>query len=330
MSALSAAEWREVVAEACRAPSVHNIQPARWRLGPNGRVELLRARDRSLPAADPTGREVRASVGAAFEGTALALSRRGFALTEPALLDELEDPALALVAVSQLVNGAKEDPLAAWTEERRTYRGPFQRVSPDVMHALQKLESSDARVVTAPRDIVGLARTFSALHRKSLVNPAFQAELYSWLRLRRSHPGWERDGLTAPCLTLSPFRAGIGSLVLRPSVFPWLRRTGLTGALLSESQAILSAAAVVLFAPLREDDAFLVGRRFYRLWLELTQAGCHLCPLSALAQHEPTARDLERRFAIPAERRIANAFRVGVARHAPARSPRLPVDELIL
>ncbi len=330
LSELSAAEWREVVAEACRAPSVHNAQPARWRAGPNGRVELLRARNRSLHAADPTGRAVRASVGAAFEGTALALSRRGFALTEPALLDELESPTLALVAVSQLVNGADEDPLASWTSERSTYRGVFERVRPDVVHALQRLEASDARVVTAPRDIVGLARTHDAVRQTFFASPAFQAEFHSWLRLRRSHPDWERDGLTAPCLELSPFRAGAASLLLHPSLFSWARRSGLAGALLSESRAIRSAAAVVLFAPLREDDAFLVGRRFYRLWLELTRAGCQLCPLSALARHEPTARELERRFAIPSDRRLANAFRVGVAPHVPARSARLPVEELLL
>ena len=327
---MSAADWREVVAEASRAPSVHNVQPARWRPGPGGRLELLRARDRSLPAADPTGRDVRASVGAAFEGTALALSRRGLGLTEPALRDELESPSLALVAVAQLVEVAAEDPLAAWTAERRAFRGRFRPATPDVVHALQKLETSEARVVTAPRDIVELARAYDTANLGFLANPAFEAELYACLRLLPSHPDRERDGLTAPCLELSPLEARAGHTLLRPGVFRWLRRAGLAGTLLSEAAALRSAAAVILFTPPREEDPFHVGRHFYRLWLELTRAGCRLCPLSSLAGHEPTARDLERRYAIPAERRLANAFRVGVAPHEPARSPRLPVDELIL
>jgi len=330
VTALSAATWREVVAEACRAPSVHNVQPTRWRLGDHGRVELLRALDRSLPAADPSGRDVRASVGAAFEGTVLALSRRGMGLSAPELADDAAGPGLARVAVARLIENVSEDPLAAWTVKRRAFRGVFARPTPEIAAALAALASDDVRVVTQPDAIATLAREYDAANAGFLAQPAFEAELYSWLRLVPSHPGWKRDGLTAPCLALSTLEARAGHLLLRPTVFPWLRRAGLTGALMSEARAIRSAAAVILFAPLRAQGAFDVGRRFHRLWLEVTRAGCALCPLSSLADHEPTAREVERRFAIPPERRLTNAFRAGVASAEPASSPRLPVDELIV
>ena len=92
---------------------------------------------------------------------------------------------------------------------------------------------------------------------------------------------------------------------------------------------ILAIIALVLFMPRRTDAPFDVGRRFYRLWLEITAAGLHAAPMSASvddpitrAQYEPL---------VPAGRRLANVLRVG---HAPggsvAESYRLPVGELLV
>ena len=68
---------RELVSEAALAPSVHNVQPARWTTAPGDVLVLLRAVDRALPAADPSGHDVRISLGAALEGASLAASGRG-------------------------------------------------------------------------------------------------------------------------------------------------------------------------------------------------------------------------------------------------------------
>jgi len=76
------AQQERILAEVSRAPSVHNVQPARWRFDDDG-VTLLQDRSRRLPAADPTGRDVEASLGASFEGMHLALSRFGLGLAEP-------------------------------------------------------------------------------------------------------------------------------------------------------------------------------------------------------------------------------------------------------
>src|SRR5262249_24928604 len=160
LTGLNAETWREVVAEASRAPSVHNVQPTRWRLGAADRVELLRALDRSLPAADPSGRDVRASVGAAFEGTVLALSRRGLGVGGPALGGEPAGPGLVRVAVARLIEGVPEDPLAAWMEKRRAFRGVFPRPAPELAQALRGLAARDTIVVTERDAIATLAREY--------------------------------------------------------------------------------------------------------------------------------------------------------------------------
>jgi hypothetical protein len=92
---------------------------------------------------------------------------------------------------------------------------------------------------------------------------------------------------------------------------------------------VRSAIALVLFMPLKGDPPFGVGRRFYRLWLELTAAGLHAVPMSASAD-DPVAR-AQYDSVVPSDRRLANVLRVG---HAPvgrvAESPRLPVGELLV
>jgi hypothetical protein len=107
-----------------------------------------------------------------------------------------------------------------------------------------------------------------------------------------------------------------------------MKRLGAGKALVSESAQTRSAGAVLLFVPARSTSDFDVGRRFYRLWLEVTAAGLCLAPMSALADSPEHNAALCARYAVPAERRLANVLRVGVAPSEPARSPRLPAGEL--
>ena len=61
-----------VVAEAVWAPSVNNTQPW-WFLADGPQISLYADADRGLPAADPDGREMLISCGAALFNARLAL-----------------------------------------------------------------------------------------------------------------------------------------------------------------------------------------------------------------------------------------------------------------
>ena len=67
-------EFEAIVALANLAPSIHNAQPARWRLV-GKTIEIGADRSIILPQADPTGRHIGLSCGAALEATVLALSK---------------------------------------------------------------------------------------------------------------------------------------------------------------------------------------------------------------------------------------------------------------
>lgn len=323
---------RALVAEAARAPTVHNVQPARWRFGADGRVVLYRAVDRALPVADPTGHDVRVSLGAAWEGMCIALSRYGLGLPEPELVaDAGEEDGRIAVASAEIADGAAPDPLADFVEARRSYRGKFLPLSAEVLRGLTTIGGEDVRWMTDAARLPELARWYDEAGWSFVREPAYQAELYRWMRLSPAHPDWARDGLNAECMALSGVERAAASVLLRPRVFGVLRRLGAGRAVISEAAQIRSASAILLFAPRRDLSDFDVGRLFYRLWLEVAALGAGMVPMSALSD-SPAARErLGREHGISADRRLANVLRVGgVPPGGAARSPRLPVDELLL
>jgi nitroreductase len=330
--ALDRETQRALVAEAARAPTVHNVQPARWRFGADGRVVLFRAVDRALPVADPTGQDVRASLGAAWEGMSIALSRRGLGLSEPEFSEDGdEEDGRITVASARIVEGAAPDPLAEFVEVRRSYRGRFVPLSANVLRQLTTIGGEDVRWIVDPAGLPEMARLYDESGWSFVRQPAYHAELYRWMRLSPAHPDWARDGLNAECMALSGVERAAASVLLRPRVFGVLKRLGAARAVISEAAQIRSASAILLFTPRRELSDFAVGRLFYRLWLQVAALGAGMVPMSALADSPPARERLGREHGIPADRRLANVLRVGgVPPGSAARSPRLPVDELLV
>jgi nitroreductase len=318
-----------LVREAARAPSVHNVQPARWRFEPGGDVILFRALDRALPVADPTGHDVDVSLGAAFEGMAIALSRLGLALGAPTLESGAQAEGCRPVVRARVSSGGTLDPLAPQVHERRSYRGRFSRRGARELASARLLAASDVHVIDDALDIRLSSRSHDAATWRFESRREYHAEVWSWLRLSRRNPRYRRDGLNADCLALStPERLG-AMVLLHPIVFRLLTWLRVARYLIGEAGEVRSAIALVLFMPRRTDSAFDVGRRFYRLWLEITAAGLHAVPMSASVDDPATRAQYDP--LVPADRRLANVLRVG---HAPvgaaAESYRLPETELLV
>ncbi|MCX6463901.1 MAG: NAD(P)H nitroreductase [Pseudonocardiales bacterium] len=81
------ATMRRAIEHAVRAPSVHNAQPWRWRIGPEG-IDLFADPDRHLPATDPEDHDLLLSCGAALHHLLLALA----ALGTSARVERFPDP----------------------------------------------------------------------------------------------------------------------------------------------------------------------------------------------------------------------------------------------
>jgi nitroreductase len=125
---------RFVIGAAVWAPSVHNTQPWRFRAVP-GEISLYADTDRRLSAADPGGREMMISCGAALFTVRLALRYLGYAPGTAILPDPDRPMLIARVSWEQKVPAAEyERDLYRQIGSRRTHRGGFD--SPGLPAAL--------------------------------------------------------------------------------------------------------------------------------------------------------------------------------------------------
>ncbi|ULX54089.1 hypothetical protein A9P79_19400 [Cupriavidus taiwanensis] len=331
---LTRAQQLILAAQAGRAPSAHNIQPARWRFA-GDRVELLEDPARWLAVGDPTGRDNQIALGMAWEGMALALSAIGVGLARPevrALSYPCTSPALRIAASATMATGAQADALAVQVDRRRAYRGKFRGASSSQRIALAQCVAAHAVHVMPAREhsSAEIARWYDEAAAAAFGMPGFAAELYRWLRLSPDHPQWPRDGLSAPCMALSRWEAWGASIVLRPGVVRWLSALSLTGMLAAESAKIRSAAGIVLIHAGPEVSNFDIGRHWYRFWLAMTAHGLAGVPMSALADSPGHAAVLAESQRLPRGNRLVNVMRFGPAPPGVAQSARLPAHELLL
>lgn len=321
--------FQDLVAEARLAPSVHNIQPTRWRREGDA-ILVLADETRLLPVADPRGHDIRLSHGAAIEGLSLALGRRGLRM---ARLDTTVDASSGqgVVARIALASGGEADPLARAVASRASWRGAFRRRDPDLPTRLARLAPArDDLVIIGEAEAVSSVADLgdrAAFH--FLCDEAHRRELLHWMRLSRSHPRYGLDGLDAEALALGRIEAVVASLVLGP-LFPALRQMGLAAPLTRERGKTASGGIALFHRPLGEDP-LETGRAFYKAWLAMEMTGLAACPISVLADWPLSNRALVGRFGVPSDRRLVNVFRVGApTRRNPARHARLAVQDLIV
>ncbi|HKS98812.1 MAG TPA: nitroreductase family protein [Rugosimonospora sp.] len=186
----------ECLRAATAAPSIHNSQPWRFRLGHG--IEVHADRTRLLPAIDPTGRELMISLGAAILNLRLAILDHG-RLPLLRLLPEPTNPDLAArVTIGHPVRpDTTIQTLAAAIPRRHTNRHPFHNtpVPADVLdelHAAADVEGARlARTDPVGRDaILSLVRTADDWQR---AEHRYRAELTTWTTTDHTRP----DGIPA-------------------------------------------------------------------------------------------------------------------------------------
>lgn len=318
---------RRLVEDAITAPSVHNVQPARWRIEDNS---LLLAEDlsRRLAVGDPTGNDAAISLGAAAEALRIAASREGWHVVEERRgLPDL-GAGLRAIARYRFDRGADVDPLAGWLGKRASWRGNFLVPTEADRAAVRQFAGADATIVTAPDALALLGREFDAASYGFMRDGAFRGELLGWMRLRRRHPCWARDGLNAEAMALSPVEAIGANLVLGPLFSPF-DRLRVAPALLAEGAKVAAAAAVILFHRPVVEAPFESGRHFLRLWLGIERAGMGAAVLAALADDPRAASHVASTHGIAAGQRLVSAFRVGRRAGPGFARARLPIDAVL-
>ncbi len=234
---------RFVVANAVWAPSVHNTQP--WRFSAQEHELRLHADEaRQLTVADPDGREMLISCGAALFTARLALRSLGY-IPEAAVLPDPAEPTLVarLTWRNQAPATDYEHRLLRQVRQRRTHRGGFDSVPlpPDVLTALRHAAGRDGTTLRlmAEDERRVLAASVQSAEQALRLDSARVKELARWA----SPPGSGRpDGVPPTSYTARPehtnpdypardFAHGHGWGLPLFSTAPWPRSAGTVGLL---------------------------------------------------------------------------------------------------
>jgi hypothetical protein len=218
---------------------------------------------------------------------------------------------------------------------RQTSRLPYDArpLSPIDLVALQSAVADPCTltILTEPNALVEIRRLVARATSIQLRDRSVVDELYAWMRFGKRDPRWYRDGLNAECLGLKRWEAWVLRLLLAPRCLAWFGRWGLISLLTADTnQHAPFSPAIGLLTVRGEGIAQRIeaGRCLQRIWLTGARLGLSTHPISAAVDVDETRSDVFERFQVGAGHQHVNLFRIGFSK-PPARSARLPVDELI-
>ncbi|MEW9550176.1 hypothetical protein [Nonomuraea sp. NPDC050783] len=290
-------ELRALEPDFWRAPSAHNTQP--WTLTYEDGDQAAVGWDpsRALPVSDPTGRDLRLSLGAFVECCLIVCASAGLPVAFT------PDPGPLRVGYLHRAREPYATPFTtADVRARGANRGDYHpgRLPADLAGRLTGMRR------VACRDLADLLHA-ADLHQFG--SREVTRELRSWLRLTRRHRRYLLDGLSDRALFLTRLEA----LVLRASLalYPALRPLGLPRLLAGASRGLLDYDGDVLVLVGPAGDELDQGRLLLRHWLTLSAAGYTLHPLSQIIDHDGTRRVLAGRLDVPDPSCLLHVARVG-------------------
>ncbi|WP_214364411.1 Acg family FMN-binding oxidoreductase [Pseudonocardia sp. H11422] len=310
---------------ALRAPSVHNTQPWRWRIG-RDHVELHADRNRQLVGTDPDGRDLMISCGAALHHLRVALAGLGAATDVERLPDPEDRDHLATVRTRTGPPDRTEAALFGQLGRRHTDRRPFSSrpVPPATLSALGERAAKLGASLHPIIDAQARQRLETVLAEAAARQPyifGYPAELAIWTR---RYAG-ARDGVPPSALP------GPGARAEGPGLrrFPTGRLTAPQDVDPNDDAGVL----MVLTTP-RDDelDRLRAGEATSAVLLAATRSGLASVPLSqsleVVATREQLRRDV---LGVPDEPQLV--IRVGWAREgaaALAETPRRRLTSVLL
>jgi hypothetical protein len=254
-----------------RAPSVFNTQPWSWRID-GDTMELYADRSRQLDGADPDGRLLLISCGAALHHARTALAAAGWTAEVDRLPGDGHPDLLARIRLGAAV---PPDPRArrmvAAIIRRHTDRRAFgdRVVAEETLTRLRRLvESEGAYLHVVPRDDVPmLAITTERAANAAHEDPARHAELIRWT----NRPAWVGDGVP-PATAVQPALRRVPVRDFAPAGDPGL----------AAGEGVDKGAAYVILFGLTDLPADLLrgGEALSALLLLATAEGLATAPLS--------------------------------------------------
>lgn len=327
-----------LIAAGLLASSPHNSQPWRFKIR-DRTIDIMADTKRNIGVIDPDLREMTIGLGCCIENMLLGASAVGLQPLLNLLPEGPLGPVMARLTLYAGVGATTKEALAL--AKRHTNRGPYVRERALDLKTLDTLDeqvnSSKAKLIWLKADTEA-ARRFAEGTLKAtsdfIADKEMVAASDAWARYEQ---GEHRDGLTLPCVGLTPIKARLAmvlpkALVGNPNQ-EWLKMT-------RDVQLATAPLYGLIVVPALDDRLALIeaGRLWQRLHVQATILGLAMQPLSQLM--EMVDRDKYMQRPSEAERTlgslatlsgsaVAFAFRAGYSRYITFPSPRRSIEDVI-
>jgi nitroreductase len=256
---------------AAAAPSIHNTQPWLFRLRRGG-LDVLADYDRLLPVADPNGRELVISVGAAVLNLRLAVLHAGRAPVLQPVSAREPDLVARLTLGPPVAAGHTARQLMGAVARRHTSRLPFGDITvpTKVLAELSAAAATEGATLSVPepaeRDIIlGLVHAANSLQ---LADQTYRAEIGAWTMPAT----YRRDGV--PTQSFGP-RAQPDTVALRD--FALVQPRTQNRPMRFEAHPQLVVLSTTGDTP---QDWLRAGQALERVWLTATFRGLAVTPVT--------------------------------------------------
>jgi len=316
-----AAKLKEIVRYATLAPSGHNTQCWRFRVGERS-IAILPDLSRRTPVVDPDDHHLYVSLGCAAENLALAARALGFAASSEF------DAASGVTTVMLDPSDAEESPLFKAIPHRQCTRSEFdgRPLGNDELRLLEAAGSGDGVRVLLLTEREAMERMLEYVVQGNTMqvgNPAFVAELEHWIRFGDGEAIRTGDGLCARATGNPPAPHWLGRLMFRaffrakPENDKYARQ-------------LRSSAGVAVFVSDADDRAHWVeaGRCYERFALQATALGIRNAFVNQPVEESALRPEFARTFGL-GEGRPDLVVRFGRGKAMP-RSLRRPVEAVLM
>ncbi len=318
------------------APSILNVQPWRFRIT-DGSMDFFADRSRMLPVADPAGRELTVSCGAALLNLRVAALAFGHDLQVETFPDRNEPDLLARLRLSAAGPASAADRrLRDAILARRTDRAAFEDRQPqqdllDELGQAARREGATLAFIHRIEDKRRAAELVAEAERIHLTTPEFRTEISDWIRRRQAEgygpPAETSWGIGGPAGHTPP--AADGPDLFTQKAADLARTFASPDAAAAHQYASAEASPVLALLVTQRDTArewLAAGQALERALLTATAAG-----LSASYLNPPIELvDLRRRLApiFGLEGHPQVLMRFGYGQVTPP-SPRRPVSAVV-
>ncbi|MHA7651107.1 Acg family FMN-binding oxidoreductase [Mycobacterium sp. ML4] len=214
---------RTVLTLASRAPSVHNTQPWRWRVGMSS-LHLYSDVGRQLPHTDPDGRDLILSCGAALNHCVIALAAIGWQAKVARLPNPADPTHLAALELTPHLPTQLDIMLAAAMPRRRTDRRHYS-FWPVQVGDVALMAARAARIGVALHRVESMDMLNAVVAQsvsEHAADPEYLAELTAWSGRHAAAAGVPARNAPAPdpAATIPSRRFAGAALAMPPDVSP--------------------------------------------------------------------------------------------------------------